>query len=257
MDKVLADHLWTARWAVKNNKTDVAYDEITDALTHIGALKPEPAEEKDRPNDPMPEDFESGFTEPVFRVVKGVRFKTTSYRTASGRFEGLVVHYTVSGRKEKNARGVVSYLASKGYGCMVMDEDGVIYIPEGFDVFRSAAAHAGDSAWNGRRGLNYYYAGMEICCWGKDSKEGPFRESKGEANIISGRYQAYTEAQEKALSNFILWARARNPEFKLENVCGHDEARAAIGKRGDKADPGASLSMTMPAYREHLKKLST
>lgn len=253
MDKKLADHLWTARWAVKNNKPDLAYDEITAALVSIGAERGAEVEEPDRPNDPMPDDFLKGIEEPTFVVVKGVQFKERgAYKTPSGKFSGLVVHYTVSGRKASSARSVVAYLASKGYGCMTMDEDGKIYIPEGFDIFRDWNYHAGVSKWGSASGVSNLFAGMEICCWGKDSKEGPFRESNGEANIIAGRYQQYTEAQEKALINFVLWARTKNPEFKLENVVGHDELRTAAGKRGDKQDPGASLSMTMPALRAKL-----
>lgn len=195
-------------------------------------------------------------TEPEFVTVEGVRFKDRGhYQTQSGMFSGLTVHYTCSGRAPKNARGVVNWLAEQGYGCMVMDEDGKIYIPEGFDVFRSWGDHSGVSKWNGRSSVSDIFAGMEICCWGLNSSVGPYRESKGEANIIRGRYQQYTEEQEKALVNFILWALTKNPEFKIDNVAGHDELRAEAGKRGDKQDPGASLSMTMPAFRDYLKKL--
>lgn len=201
----------------------------------------------------------SNFVEPEFVVVKGSRFKTSAYKTASGKMEGLVVHYTVSGRSASSAIGVLRYLAEKGLGCMVMDEDGKIYIPEGFDVFKSAAAHAGASAWGSYRdpsGLNRYFGGMEICNQGRGSRIGPFRTSTGEANIIAGTYQTYTERQEWALKNFCLWAAHKEPAFKLENVCGHDEGRDQVGKRGDKTDPGASLSMTMPKFREHLKSLN-
>lgn len=237
-------------------KTKAALDKFDLAMTLskkpvVTPVQPEP----DRPNAPMPDDYLKGIFEPEFVVVKGVRFSNRgAYLTPSGKFEGLVVHYTVSGRTASSARAVVSYLASKGYGCMVMDEDGKIYIPEGFDVFRSWGYHAGVSKWQGRSGVSDAYAGMEICCFGLNSKVGPFRESKGEANIIKGKYQTYTEAQEKALTNFILWARTKNTEFELSKVVGHDELRAEAGKRGDKQDPGASLSMTMPQYREFLAK---
>lgn len=254
LDKKLADYLWTARWATKAGKPEVAYDEITKALVHIGAEKssPDPLDETDI--GPIPEATEKVITPPEFVVVKGVRFRDRgAYRTPSGQFEGLVVHYTVSGRTAKSAIGVVNYLASQGYGCMVMDEDGKIYIPEGFDIFRSVGAHAGLSKWNGRTGLNSYYAGMEICNWGRGSKVGPFRVSKAEDNIIAGTYQTYTPEQEFALTNFILWAEQKNKEFKLSNVCGHDEARTAYGKPGDKQDPGGALSMTMPNYRKYLE----
>ncbi len=90
---------------------------------------------------------------------------------------------------------------------------------------------------------------MEICSWGKDSKVGPFRESKGEANIKKGKYQAFTSKQEAALKNFIFWLKDVNPEFDVEWVVGHDEIAPTR-----KSDPGASLSMTMPKFRELLKK---
>lgn len=253
MDKKLADLLWTARWGLNNKKPDVALTNVTAALVYIGAEKAVEAPEPDRPNAPMPPNYLKGIREPKFVTVKGVKFPDRgAYKTAGGRFEGLVVHYTVSGRTASSARAVVSWLASQGYGCMVMDEDGIIYIPEGFDIFRDWGYHAGVSKWGSRSSVSSYFAGMEICCWGKNSKVGPFRETKGEANMIPGKYQTYTQAQEDELTNFILWARTKNPEFKLENVVGHDELRTAAGKKGDKQDPGASLSVTMPAYRAQL-----
>lgn len=253
MDSKLAEILWTARWATKANKPDLAYQQITEALVHIGAERSNPSVEPDRPTEPMPIKPVDGIVEPEFVIVRGIKFKDRgAYKTPSGMFSGLVVHYTVSNRTQASARAVVEYLASQGYGCMTMDQDGKIYIPEGLDIFRSWGYHAGTSKWQGRSGVSDIFAGMEICCWGLNSKDGPFRESKGEANIIPGKYQTYTQAQERSLTNFILWARTKNPEFKLENVCGHDELRAEAGKKGDKQDPGASLSVTMPTYRNYL-----
>lgn len=253
MDKKLAEMLWTARWATKANKPDLAYNSLTEALVYIGAEQPSPIIEPDRPNNPMPPNYLNGIEEPLFTIVKGVKFRDRgAYKTPSGKFSGLVVHYTVSGRTENSARAVVDWLASQGLGCMVMDETGKIYIPEGFDVFRSWGYHAGVSKWQGRSSVSDVFAGMEICCWGLNSKVGPLRSSSGESNIIPGSYQTYTAAQENALVNFILWARTKNPEFKLENVVGHDELRAEAGKRGDKQDPGSSLSVTMPRFRAFL-----
>jgi len=195
-----------------------------------------------------------GYEKPEFVVVKGVKFKDRGqYQTPSKMFSGLVVHYTVSGRKAANAISVLKYLAENNLGCMVMDEDGKIYIPEGFDVLFNWGYHAGVSRWNNSVGVSNIFAGMEICCWGRGSKVGPFRQSMGNGNIVRGIYQAYTEAQEKALRNFILWAKANNKEFNIDNVCGHDEVRALAGKPGDKQDPGASLSMTMPEFRNLLR----
>lgn len=253
-NKKILDPLWTARWYLKKGIASDALPYVSRAIDILEGNPETPAEEPDRPDNPMPPEFESGVTEPEIVIVRGVKFKERGpYRTPSGKFSGLVVHYTVSGRKPSSARGVIGWLAQQGYGCMVMDEDGKIYIPEGFDIFTDWNHHAGVSKWGSLSSVSSYFAGMEICCWGKGSKEGPFRESKGEANIIPGKYQAYTEAQEKSLVNFIKWAKAKNPEFKIENVVGHDELRTAAGRHGDKQDPGASLSMTMPEFRRMLK----
>lgn len=257
MDKTLRDLLFSARWAVSADKKDFAFEKLTSALEHIGALKSE-VQKVDRPSDPMPELFNM-VREPKFVVVKGVKYKDLgNYKTSGGYFDGLVVHYTVSNRSKASAIGNVKYLASKGFGCMVMDEDGTIYIPEDFDVLKDWGQHAGVSRWDGSSYVSSRFAGMEICCWGRGSKVGPFRESNGQDNIISGKYQTFTDAQEDELINFCLWALTVNPMFRsanilsMENVVGHDEVRAAAGKKGDKTDPGASLSMTMPKFREFL-----
>lgn len=194
----------------------------------------------------------TGFTTPNFYRVPGVKYKTHKY--AKGGPEGLVVHYTVSGRAAQNAKNVMAGMQKDGYGCMVMDEDGVIYIPEDYHIFEDAAAHAGTSSWNGISGMNSHFMGMEICNWGTDGKKRgakDLRTVKKEANRKAGTYQKYTEAQEKALVNFCLWAKAHCPLFSFDNVVGHDEIAP---KR--KSDPGGSLSKTLPEFRAYLKTLA-
>lgn len=189
---------------------------------------------------------------PIFKIVKGVKYKDRgNYNTDSGMFSGLVVHYTVSGNAPT---GVVNWLAEQGYGCMVMDYDGVIYVPEGFDVFKSWGYHAGVSKWKGRSSVSDVFAGLEICNWGLNSKVGPFRTVTTEQGyVVAGTYQQYTEAQEKSLINFCLWAKKHNPEFSFDNVCSHDELRREAGRLGDKQDCGGSLSMPTFKLRELLK----
>ena len=253
LDKELANILWTARWAADHKKNELASDEITKALRHIGAEK-----ETDRPTVNPPKVDEPKFYEPTFIVHKGIRFKNqrSKYSTASGTFEGLVVHYTVSGRTPTAAKNVLAWLADNNLGCMVMDENGAIHIPEGFDVFRNWSSHAGTSQWKGRSSVSQYFAGIEVCCWGLGSKTGPYRTvTTKEGYVVAGKYQAFTEAQERALINFILWAKSKNASFDLDNVVGHDELRREAGKLGDKQDAGGSLSMPMPKYRAHLKGL--
>ncbi|WP_131539929.1 N-acetylmuramoyl-L-alanine amidase [Pedobacter nototheniae] len=218
-----------------------------------------------RDNASMPADIAmvnktiAGITEPVFVTVKGIKFKDRgNYATPSEKFKGLTVHYTVSGRTAANAEGVINYLKNEGFGCMVMDENGIIYIPEQFDIFKNWNYHSGVSKWKGITNVSDYFAGMEICCWGLGSAVGPYREVKvAEGYIVAGKYQKYTEAQEKSLINFILWAKSKNDEFDLDYVAGHDELRKEAGKVNDKQDPGGSLSMPMAALRDLVKAKAT
>jgi hypothetical protein len=194
--------------------------------------------------------------EPTFVILEQFEFANRgAYSTNSGKFKGLTVHSTIGGRTPKNAKGVVEYLQGQGYGCMVMDESGIIYVPKNFDIFKNWGYHSGVSKWKEIKNVSNYFAGMEICCFGKDSTIGPFREVQvSEGYIVSGKYQQYTKAQEIALINFILWAKSKNEEFDLDYVAGHDELRKEAGKLGDKQDPGGSLSMTMSAFRDLIKR---
>lgn len=78
-----------------------------------------------------------------------------------------------------------------------------------------------------------------------------------EAMNKKGKYQQYTEAQEKSLINFILWAKSKNRTFDLDYITGHDELRKEAGKTGDKQDPGGSLSMPMQELRDLVKTKAT
>lgn len=193
--------------------------------------------------------------EPAIVVLNNIEFKNRgNYVTPSCKFSGLTIHSTGSGRSAFAAKNVVAYLKSKGYGCMVMDEQGIIYIPKNFDIFKNWGNHSGVSKWKDYTNVSNKFAGMEICNWGKDATVGPFREvSKAKGYIVSGKYQQFTKAQEAALVNFILWARKKNKAFNLDFVVGHDELRAEAGKRGDKNDPGGSLSMPMSNFRTMIK----
>lgn len=192
----------------------------------------------------LPEDYA-----PVIVTCKGVTFKEHGkFKTANGMADMGVMHYTVGPRNAKSARGVVSYLAGKGLGCPVMDEDGIIYIPENFDILRDVVYHAGESKWCDRTGISQYAIGLEICCWGRGSKVGPFREiEKKNQNQQVGIYQQYTPEQEQSAINFWLWCKRKNPSFDLNKVVGHDEVAP-----NRKQDPGGSLSWDMPEFRKKL-----
>lgn len=198
------------------------------------------------------------------------------YFTKTGQAKGVVVHYT-AGRFEKGKDSALSTLrsmASRGLGCLVMDTDGVIYKAANQDL-NEVAWHAGKSSWQGKTGISRYCIGMEICNAGKltahNGKHYPWWcfNSKGgfkggqpippdmvrhiphdRSNQKKGFYHAYTKAQEESLINFILWQLDINPEFQTWWICGHDEIAPTR-----KSDPGASLSMTMPAMRDKIRHL--
>jgi peptidoglycan hydrolase-like protein with peptidoglycan-binding domain len=74
-------------------------------------------------------------------------------------------------------------------------------------------------------------------------------------NIYPGWYQKYTQAQEDTLFKLCMFLKEQAPDyFDFDLVVGHDEACDVGGRAGDKNDPGAALSMDMPAFREKLKK---
>lgn len=209
--------------------------------------------EPDRPNDPP---IIKDSLAPKIVVVPGVKYKSPGkFKTPSGKAKGLVVHYTVSARSASSAIGVVKYLASKGLGCPVMDEDGVIYIPEGFNLLTDIAYHAGASAWKGKTAISAYCIGMEICNWGsagKSKKVTDLRTVKKKDNMFAGTYQKYTAAQEAALENFILWLSRQSTDFDIAWVVGHDEIATPLGRKND---PGGSLSMSMPEFRSKMSGL--
>lgn len=256
--KKVNDHLYSARWAITEaieNGDYAKLDYATDKIVQAKADIIEPIE-PDRPDETP--DISISYQIPKIVVVPGVRFKTHGhYKTSSGKAKGLVVHYTVSGSFASSAKAVLAYLAKKGLGCMVMDNQGVIYIPENFDLMKDVAYHAGSSSWKGKSGISAYCMGMEICNWGKLDNETKnyakeIRSHNGKDNIIKGDYEPYTDVQEASLVNFIMWLADNNPEFSLDWLVGHDEI---CNPKGRKTDPGASLSMTMPEFRKHISGL--
>lgn len=211
------------------------------------------AQEPSEHNMAAPHIDHDSFTAPKINIVKGVKYKTHGrFKTKSGNALGAVVHYTVSGRTALSAQGVVKYLAKEGLGCLVMDENGEFWAPEGYNYRRDVVYHAGSSSWNGKTGMSFYCIGLEICNWGTDALKRGAKDvrviSTKTANQKPGTYQCYTEAQEKSLINFLKYEKATNPEFSFDLVIGHDECAPTR-----KSDPGGSLSMTMPELRTTLK----
>lgn len=193
-------------------------------------------------------------------TVKGVSYKKRGrFQTPLQEPDGAVVHYTVSGNSAKSAESVVRSLAARGLGCPVVDGSGTIYVPEGFDWERDIAYHAGASAWKGKSSVSNRKIGFEMCGWGSDAKKQKVPDDQiriGLANNGSkskNGYQKFTPEQEEFLVNVMVYLKNKYPKtFSYDGVCGHDECATPLGRKND---PGASLSMSMPAFRTLLKSI--
>lgn len=173
--------------------------------------------------------------------------------------EGAVVHFTAGHcDTEVHAKGSADYAVKQGYAFFVIGPTGKVYqrIP-----LNKWGSHAGTSSYPGLgSSLSKKLVGIEVACAGKlDAKrkswfgrtyqEDECRVVGAKENIQAGTYKKYTQAQEAALFELLSWLKKNNPEvFSFDHVLGHDEVAAAR-----KADPGGSLSMTMPELRKKLK----
>lgn len=182
-----------------------------------------------------------------------------SYR--NGYPKGAVVHFT-AGRRNGLQNGFdIQRRTRMCY--FLIDQDG--NVGQNFSL-EEWGSHAGRSSYTGLSGrVSDELVGIEVMCGGKLEKHSNEwktwfgervpssnrRSVRSEANREAGTYEAYTPEQEEALTQLILWLHRNNPEiFKIKFVVGHDEVSP-----GRKNDPGGSLSMTMPAFREHLNSL--
>lgn len=259
MSNKIKDSLYTARWALTEaiehgayEKLDLAWDSIAQAKADIITSDVEPDRPNEEPGNALPKVASPSIK---FNHISGVSYKLNGgFGTPSGKPRGVVVHYTVSGRQERNARGVVNFLASKNLGAVVMDEEGELYIPSNYDPMKHVVWHAGNSSWKGLSGISRHCVGLEVCSWGRLDgtprlanlqTEKKFFKNKG--NIAQGTYEMFTPKQMQGIVNFIAYVRANSPDFDLDWVVGHDEISP-----GRKQDPGGSLGMTMAEFRKEL-----
>lgn len=184
----------------------------------------------------------------------------TRGRYPAGEPEGAIVHWT-AGRPDQTLKQGFDYQISSGMLYFLIDAAG--RVGQNFPLDRWGY-HAGRSQWPGvGRYVHRRLVGIEVICPGELGRnhapwfdeQHPYppervREaSKPVDNIAPGHYYRYTDAQERALTELILWLDFNFPRFNLNWVLGHDEVSP-----GRKVDPGASLSMTMPQYRRTLKE---
>ena len=208
----------------------------------------------------------------------------TRGRYKNGYPKGAVVHFTAGRSRPKPYGGtrnassaeqqaqwsIKSAVDNGSFAYFLIDADGNVY--QQFPL-NEWGYHAGTSSWKGLSGnVSDELVGIEVMCAGKleDAGNGKYKAwftttSKGDAlfderevrhaptdrhNIKRGVYHKYTEFQEQALTELLLWLEKNGQGiFKIDYVLGHDEVAP-----GRKSDPGASLSMSMPEYRQVLKR---
>ena len=195
--------------------------------------------------------------------VKIVESKVKHTTQGAMDLEGLVVHYT-AGQQTTDPSGTIGMANDAEhapYAYWVLASDGTIYKTHELN------------RWGYHCGTHHHrtHLGIEIMCPGKlirfenkfypwfnldrtGNPKGPawpedqIRQFMGNRLQTPGYYAKYTEAQERALIGLVQYLKDNCPEFKLANVVGHDEILPDW-----KDDPGGSLSMSMPAFREYLK----
>lgn len=176
---------------------------------------------------------------------------------------GVVIHYTAG----HTASSALQVAQAKGYAFWVLDIDGEVIQTHPLDRW---GHHAGPSFWAGlnppRSRVSKRLLGIEVVCPGRLEQNGVHsyqtwykkevpgnmvRISDKRHNITAGAYHKFTDAQELALEKLICWLKWNNPKtFDFKYVLGHDEV-APMRKQ----DPGGSLSVSMPDFREHLERV--
>ena len=166
--------------------------------------------------------------------------------------EGLIVHFTAGwSSKESNAVNTLRHGKKNGYTYHSMSESGQIYQDVSVEEM---GYHCGTKE-------HRTHLGLEICNGGKLTNGKTWFGYRPPADRVriykdpdypqhNGEYMTYTKAQESSLIDFCLWLKEAYPDtFKFDNVLGHHEISTY------KSDPCGALSMTVPKFREHLKKL--
>lgn len=237
--------------------------------TPIPAPKPSPS-----PTIPAPPASTAKKGQRLKRIpfAKQCSFKLKTKGAYPNGIQGAIVHWTAG---HDGAENVLKYAITQGYTFLCIQKDGKVAQAHDLDQW---GYHAGESWWKVLgSSVSSKTLGIEINNAGKltPTSDGRYkswfntyytkdqvRYSSGEANICAGYYEKFTPAQEKTLVEVLFFMKDQYPEFSFDYVLGHDEIAGptGLGKavskwagKWRKTDPGASLSMTMPKFREYLK----
>jgi N-acetyl-anhydromuramyl-L-alanine amidase AmpD len=179
--------------------------------------------------------------------------------------EGAIVHFTAG----STAESAYSHLAKMNFPCFMITRSGEVWQDCPLDTWGN---HAGTSNWPGLgTHVSRFLVGIEMdsagylkpdgdgykSWFGKRYTRADVRVGETTKDRLGGAYHKYTDLQERALIDLLVWLKKNNPDvFDLDLVLGHDEVSGMKGiGTWRKNDPGHALSMSMPELRAHLKTL--
>lgn len=187
-----------------------------------------------------------------------------------GRLIGLICHYD-AGAPSKDPTGLLEWGKEKGYTFWAMTTEGVVHRTTGNNEFGYNVgmerhrdhigveiSNPGKLRMHNGRWHPWYHWNQETGKFIEGKQPWPedqVRYFKGSKTQVEGYYAKFTDAQEKALVGLVQYLKNASPSFKIDNVVDHSECMAEKGWYGVKQDVGGSLSMTMPEFREYLKKV--
>lgn len=191
-----------------------------------------------------------------------VKMKTKGLRPKG--LLGIVVHFTAgwSTQGDRNMVDTLHWGIESGYTFWGIANSGRTY--KTHDE-RYWGAHAGSSYWPGLgSSVSPHLLGIELACAGRVIKAGngkykassfsetfieeQVRTSDKNKNIKAGTYLKYTDAQYESLVQVCFDLKRKYSTFSFDYVLGHDEVAP-----DRKDDPGASMPMNMPEFREYIK----
>lgn len=177
---------------------------------------------------------------------KQVDFQPTPNKGGKLAPQYLVIHYTAA----TTARGSISWFlnnAAKASAHLLIDRDGSVIQ---FAPFNLITWHAGQSEWNGLKGMNNYSIGIELVNGGRLSKSGESwlcsvdKKQVADADVViathknedvEAAWHAYTEKQLQVAAEIATLLLST---YKLKNVLGHEDIAPHR-----KCDPGPAFPM--------------
>lgn len=234
-------------------------------------LKATANESLSKPGEPVPQPGKKTLIIPWATQVEPYK---TSWDYEKGYPRGLVVHFTATGPTPEQEEGVDEYMRPRwsvfmlkrsGELCQTfpLNKGGAHCGTWHHDVCLGveivAAGRCTPVTLNGQKKYAPWYAykdGVlkypEMCF---DESQMRYSGPNKVKNIYPGWYQTYTQKQEDTLFNLCMFLKDQAPDiFDFDLVVGHDEACDVGGRPGAKNDPGAALSLDMPAFRQKLKQ---